>query len=64
MMAFIFSILFATMPACAQEDSVNCAWNAHTQGNGKGHSFVALHKKGWKYDHLIYKNGKVELFRH
>lgn len=25
---------------CATEDSVNCRWNAKTQGNGHGHSFV------------------------
>lgn len=25
---------------CKTEDSVNCAWNAATQGNGRGHSFV------------------------
>lgn len=25
---------------CAQEDSVNCYWNANTQGNGAGHSFI------------------------
>lgn len=24
---------------CAEEDSVNCYWNAHQQGNGVGHSF-------------------------
>lgn len=26
---------------CAEEDSTNCAWNAHTEGNGHGHSFYA-----------------------
>jgi len=25
---------------CAQEDSVNCYWDAKTRGNGHGHSFV------------------------
>lgn len=24
---------------CAEEDSVNCYWDAQTMGNGKGHSF-------------------------
>ena len=28
-----------TLPACAQEDSVGCHWDADTQGNGKGRSF-------------------------
>lgn len=30
------------LPACATEDSVNCVWDAHAQGNGQGTSFVAL----------------------
>jgi hypothetical protein len=31
-----------TLPACQSEDSTNCVWDAHTQGNGKGTSFVNL----------------------
>jgi len=27
---------------CAHEDSVNCYWDAGTQGNGGGHSFFAV----------------------
>lgn len=27
------------MPACAQEDSVGCFWDAQAQGNGVGRSF-------------------------
>lgn len=29
-----------TVRPCAYEDSVNCAWNAGTMGNGEGHSFM------------------------
>jgi hypothetical protein len=32
----------ATGRACAQEDSVNCFWNARRQGNGHGHSFYSI----------------------
>lgn len=27
---------------CPTEDSVGCVWNAETQGNGEGRSFLAL----------------------
>jgi hypothetical protein len=27
---------------CAEEDSTDCAWNAHTRGNGRGYSFYAF----------------------
>lgn len=29
---------------CAQEDSVDCAWNAAELGNGVGHSFYAVRR--------------------
>ena len=29
-----------TLTPCEFEDSSNCAWNAETQGNGRGQSFV------------------------
>jgi hypothetical protein len=32
----------ATGRACAEEDSVNCFWNARKQGNGRGHSFYSV----------------------
>jgi hypothetical protein len=32
----------ATGRACAEEDSVNCFWNARRQGNGVGHSFYSV----------------------
>jgi hypothetical protein len=32
--------------ACAEEDSVNCFWNAHAMGNGVGHSFYARRMPG------------------
>lgn len=30
------------LPSCATEDSTNCVWNADTQGNGQGRSFIDL----------------------
>jgi hypothetical protein len=30
---------------CQEEDSTDCAWNAHTQGNGHGHSFYAVTRR-------------------
>lgn len=27
---------------CAEEDSLNCVWDAQTMGNGEGQSFIAL----------------------
>lgn len=32
----------SALPACAHEDSDNCYWDAKTQGNGQGRSFVSL----------------------
>lgn len=32
----------STLPACATEDSDNCRWDADTQGNGIGRSFVVV----------------------
>lgn len=29
----------STLPPCAEEDSINCYWDANTMGNGKGSSF-------------------------
>lgn len=29
-------------PACEYEDSSNCMWNAETQGNGQGQSFIDI----------------------
>lgn len=34
---------------CAQEDSVNCAWDAKVQGNGEGHSFIVREFPGRKH---------------
>lgn len=33
--------LFSFQP-CATEDSTQCYWNAQTQGNGEGTSFIAI----------------------
>lgn len=35
-------ILSLILPPCAYEDSGNCYWNAQTQGNGEGQSFVTV----------------------
>jgi hypothetical protein len=32
----------ATLPACVEEDSENCVWDAATRGNRQGRSFVRL----------------------
>lgn len=34
------SITFPDLPACEQEDSENCYWDATVRGNGEGQSFV------------------------
>lgn len=31
---------------CAEEDSVNCYWDAQTMGNGRGHSFYVRRMPG------------------
>ena len=36
---------FAERP-CQYEDSVNCGWDAGTQGNGGGHSFIVRQVPG------------------
>lgn len=40
--AYILAILLPLFPVCQSEDSTACAWNASTQGNGRGESFIAL----------------------
>ena len=39
-MSLVMALLVALLPACATEDSANCYWDASTQGNGLGTSFV------------------------
>lgn len=42
-LALMLHMLFAvTMPACPTEDSNNCYWSAHVQGNGQGRSFAVV----------------------
>lgn len=41
MLALIIALLLG-MPSCATEDSTNCVWDAATQGNGTGSSFVDI----------------------
>lgn len=43
----LFAVVFgfmaaASIPACPTEDSTGCYWDASTQGNGNGRSFVAI----------------------
>lgn len=38
----VWSVSFAGLPACAEEDSRDCAWDAGTAGNGLGESFYDL----------------------
>jgi len=33
---------FQNLPACAEEDSSNCYWDADARGNGKGQSFIDI----------------------
>jgi hypothetical protein len=42
MIEFIAAILFAILPPCPTEDSSWCSWDARSQGNGAGTSFVAI----------------------
>jgi len=38
----LWAILFAALPPCQFEDSHNCAWDAHTQGNSQGTSLIDM----------------------
>jgi hypothetical protein len=60
-MELLFTILFAILPPCAEEDSSNCRWDADNMGNGTGTSFVALHTPGTPDDLLIYEDGHHEV---
>lgn len=42
MLEAIVALLFILAPSCETEDDTYCSWNASTQGNGEGRSFVAL----------------------
>lgn len=33
-----WSLMLHSLPQCATEDSQNCVWNAHTQGNHQGNT--------------------------
>ena len=41
-MGRIFEWLMANLPPCAVEDHHDCSWDASTQGNGTGTSFVNI----------------------
>ena len=42
MLNLTLTLMLSLMPACAYEDETNCGWNAATQGNGQGVSFVSI----------------------
>lgn len=42
MTAILLIIVSALFPSCQTEDSTGCYWDASTQGNGQGTSFVAI----------------------
>lgn len=41
-MHLILVTLALLLPPCATEDANNCHWDATTNGNGQGSSFVVL----------------------
>lgn len=43
---------------CAEEDSVNCSWNAGESGNGVGHSFIVRHMPGTNKVCYLYEQRK------
>lgn len=42
MHALILALLAAILPPCATEDATNCYWDASTQGNSLGSSFIDI----------------------
>jgi len=42
MFEFLIAVLIALLPACADETSAWCYWDASTQGNGEGRSFIDI----------------------
>ncbi len=38
----VISLCVIMFPECANEDSMNCYWNAATNGNGIGQSFIDI----------------------
>lgn len=37
---YVYGAIAEAFPACAQEDSANCVWDARIRGNGQGDSFI------------------------
>lgn len=48
----LMTVSSPVLPACAQEDSTNCIWDAEERGNGTGRSFVNL-------DGTVYYEGET-----
>jgi hypothetical protein len=40
----------SNLPACVEEDSRNCIWNATTEGNGEGVTFVDIEGTAYYLD--------------
>ena len=38
----VLALVLSVFPACVEEDSALCYWDASTQGNGVGTSFISL----------------------
>lgn len=39
---YSYGAISDALPACAQEDSHNCFWDATIKGNGQGNSFIDI----------------------
>ena len=59
--AQIFATLFALLPACPNEDSSNCAWDAARQSNGQGTSFVSITLDN-NLELLVYEDGRTQVY--
>ena len=47
------ALLIALWGLCPTEDATNCVWDAKTQGNGEGISFLALDVPGREIELLL-----------
>lgn len=45
--SLVLALAMAVLPTCATEDSSACGWDASTQGNGTGRSFVEFAGEVW-----------------
>lgn len=47
-MTFFLALILALTTPCQYEDSNNCYWDAQSNGNGQGSSFITIN------DHVYY----------